>query len=488
MDTTTEYQQNQLKLISEDLTSKLEAFEDYSIVLSRQQIFRDVIRREQPFYGGNVNSLTQDFSNIVYSIPAIHSIEIYLNTPPIDNIQYPVRYSDLASIYDSTWYEQIEDISSTWLGKRTVKMVAGEQPVISYGRKINTSRGLLQSVIIINLDPYAVQGWLLGFSEKSNLVLVDNEGNVISSTSSFEIDELFFDKLLEAKESTADELLTYQVRHNENFVVATSISPVNWMLMEITPYEEMVSVSRKMAKSLVGLGIVAIFLAFIGTLLLTRSFTKPILHLAGVMSHYQMNQPNPDLPKGYKNEFGILFKGFQDMMNRSKMLYKSLDDQNRRQREAEIKALQANINPHFLYNTLDQLNWLAIERGDHDMSKMLELLGKMLRIGLSKGESIITIENELKYLDYYLRIQKIQLEERIDYKIKVPKPVQHYFIPKLTLQPFVENAIIHGFQDGRKGTVYITIIEEPNHLMIKVIDNGVGFRTLSPNKNKLHTG
>ncbi|GAE36199.1 two-component sensor histidine kinase [Halalkalibacter akibai JCM 9157] len=122
------------------------------------------------------------------------------------------------------------------------------------------------------------------------------------------------------------------------------------------------------------------------------------------------------------------------------------------------------------------------------MSRMLELLGKMLRIGLSKGDSIITIEKELTYLDYYMRIQKIQLEDRFEFKIDSPKELEHYYIPKLTLQPFVENAVIHGFQDGRKGKVTISVQEEANHLIIKVIDNGIGFNTLTPSKNKLHTG
>jgi two-component system sensor histidine kinase YesM len=488
VDTSTDYQETQLNLISEDLTSKIKTFEEYSIVLSRQQIFRDVISTNQQNRGRNTTLLTQDFSNIVYSIPAIHSIEIFLAAPPVDNIQYPVRYKELAAVYESHWFEKIQDISSTWLGKRTVETIAGKQPVISYGRKINTSRGQLQSVIIINLDPYSVQGWLLGFSEKSNFVLLDGIGNVIASTSVLEIDHFLHEKLVEASKKIDEETLTYQVRHDDHFVVATSVSQLNWTIMQITPYEEMISVSKRMTQALVIIGVIAIVLAFIGTLLLTRSFTNPLLSLVKVMNHYQMNQPSPELPKEYKNEFGQLFKGFKDLMDRSKMLYKSLDEQNRRQREAEIKALQANINPHFLYNTLDQLNWTAIERGDNDMSKMLELLGKMLRIGLSKGESIITIENELKYLEYYLRIQKIHLEERLDYFLEVPKEVQHYCIPKLTLQPFVENAIIHGFRDGRKGTVTIQIHEQVDHLIIQVLDDGIGFQPIPSSKHKVHTG
>src|SRR5690625_8049052 len=87
----------------------------------------------------------------------------------------------------------------------------------------------------------------------------------------------------------------------------------------------------------------------------------------------------------YRNEFGQLFQSYRQLIYRSENLYRALIQANRWQRETEIKALQANIYPHFLYNTLDQLNWRAIERGDHDLSKMMELLGKMLRIEIGRA-------------------------------------------------------------------------------------------------------
>ncbi|MCK0471869.1 sensor histidine kinase [Halalkalibacter sp. APA_J-10(15)] len=487
LQTTNEYQESQLKLMSDDLTSKIGTFEDYSVVLSRQKNFRDMIA-DQHWFTSSTSPVTQDFSNIIYSIPAIHSIEIYLTSPPIDNIQYPVRYHDLSVIEEESWYTHIQDISSAWLGPRQVEMVGGETSVISYGRKINTSRGELQSVIIINLDPYTVQGWLFGYSEGEPISLLDQNGVILASTSEISLDEKVYSKLEKAKEQIDEGEVTFQIRHDGQYIVATSIKPVNWTLMETTPYEQIIAPSREMMKFLILIGVVALLIALVYTLLLTRSFTKPILHLANVMKRYEVTQPIPRLPKDYKNEFGQLFNGFQDLMNRSKILYESLDEQNKRQREAEIKALQANINPHFLYNTLDQLNWIAMERGDHDMSKMLELLGKMLRIGLSKGASIITIENELSYLDYYLQLQKIQLEDRLDYEMNVSDQVRFYLIPKLTLQPFVENAIIHGFQDGRKGYITIDIQEHDHHITIQIVDNGIGLVNKPVKHERLPTG
>jgi len=122
------------------------------------------------------------------------------------------------------------------------------------------------------------------------------------------------------------------------------------------------------------------------------------------------------------------------------------------------------------------------------MSKMLELLGKMLRIGLSSGESIITMKDEITYLNYYLQIQRIQMEGHLQCDFDVPDEVLHYFIPKLTFQPFFENAIIHGFQGRRKGKVGLEIEEAGDYLVIKIWDDGVGSETFERKPSKFQTG
>ena len=177
----------------------------------------------------------------------------------------------------------------------------------------------------------------------------------------------------------------------------------------------------------------------------------------------------------------IFLMGTSDLIERSESLFNSLIKQHKRQRNAEIKALQANIYPHFVYNTLDQLNWSAIEYGYDDMSKML-------RIGLSSGESIITMKDEITYLNYYLQIQQIQMEGHLQCDFDVPDEVLHYFIPKLTFQPFFENAIIHGFQGRRKGKVGLEIEEAGDYLVIKILDDGVGSETFDRKPSKFQTG
>lgn len=132
------------------------------------------------------------------------------------------------------------------------------------------------------------------------------------------------------------------------------------------------------------------------------------------------------------------------------------------------------INPHFLYNTLDQLNWMAIENGQEKISKVLELVGKMLRLSLSKGEQFITVRDELQILDCYIRIQQIRWRGAIHFEIAVPEELQDVYIPKITLQPFVENAIMHGFHGKHGGTIKINGEMKADSIVLSVWDDGIG--------------
>jgi two-component system sensor histidine kinase YesM len=216
---------------------------------------------------------------------------------------------------------------------------------------------------------------------------------------------------------------------------------------------------------------------------------KPIGLLLQEMSRNSVNVNKISLPKGYRNEFGALFSGYRKLIERIQELYASLEDQYRRQKEAEIKALQAMINPHFLYNTLDQLNWMAIAGGQEKMSRILELMGKMFRIGLSNGESVISIRDELLHMECYMQIQQIRLGEQFVLRVDVPETMKDLSIPKMTLQPFIENAIMHGFHGKKEGTIEVCAeITKDAVVVFRITDNGIGLRNDWQEPKKRKTG
>ena len=145
------------------------------------------------------------------------------------------------------------------------------------------------------------------------------------------------------------------------------------------------------------------------------------------------------------------------------------------QQDAQIKALEAQINPHFLYNTLDTINWMAIDHDAFDISNAINSLAKILRYAISDSNRETTVAQEIDWLKKYIYLQQFRLKEQFECDIQVQPDVQQCRIHKLLLQPFVENAILHGFQDGKpKHLLQVTVEKEQEDLKIKIKDNGTG--------------
>ena len=165
----------------------------------------------------------------------------------------------------------------------------------------------------------------------------------------------------------------------------------------------------------------------------------------------------------------------QEMSGKIGELLATVKAEQERMRTAEFRALQAQINPHFLYNSLDSINWL-VRKGDMEKAtEMISALTTFFRIGLSKGRDIITVREELEHVRSYLVIQKIRYESQFEYALYVDPETQNYFVPKLILQPLVENALYHGIKlCDRKCMLMIQVLSLEDRIEIEVLDNGAG--------------
>jgi two-component system sensor histidine kinase YesM len=161
----------------------------------------------------------------------------------------------------------------------------------------------------------------------------------------------------------------------------------------------------------------------------------------------------------------------EEIENLIQMVY----EEQRAKREAELKILQAQIKPHFLYNTLDTIQWMAQERNAPDIAQITVALTHLFRIGLSKGNEIIPLSEELKHVESYLIIQLARYEDKLSYHIDLPEALKSQHVLKLILQPLVENAIYHGIKPKRgPGTIDIQVHRNEQRLYIRVSDDGVG--------------
>ena len=202
---------------------------------------------------------------------------------------------------------------------------------------------------------------------------------------------------------------------------------------------------------------------------------RPIRRIQTYIKDMENGEFGKPLPSMRSDEVGSLAENTQEMSEKIGELLETVKTEQKRMRTAEFKALQAQINPHFLYNSLDSINWLVRKGNTEKATEMISALTTFFRIGLSKGRDIITVREELEHVRSYLVIQKIRYENQFEYSFYVDPETENYFVPKLMLQPLVENALYHGIKlCDRKCILMIQVLSHGDRIEIEVLDNGAG--------------
>lgn len=212
------------------------------------------------------------------------------------------------------------------------------------------------------------------------------------------------------------------------------------------------------------------------SLRISRSITDPIIELGRLMSQAESGDLSVRFSSQYEDEVSQLGDNFNHMLERIDQLIQMVYREQTNKRMAELKVLQEQIKPHFLYNTLDTIIWMAREYNADDIVQLVGALTSMYRIGLSKGRDYISVEQEMVYVTSYLYIQKIRYGTKLNYRIEKDKALDHCQVPKLMLQPLVENAIYHGIKTKHgKGHMAIrSQAVDDKYMEFTVEDDGAG--------------
>ncbi len=256
------------------------------------------------------------------------------------------------------------------------------------------------------------------------------------------------------------------------YTVKTNVE-LGWKICGVTYINELITNKNIIQFYFSLIGIIFILLIVIVSILISKKISKPIKVLQGSMKEVQNGNFKINIKVKSSNEIGELEKDFSIMIRKIKVLISQNEEKQKLIRESELKALQAQINPHFLYNTLETI--ICMAKSENDVIRITAALAKLLRIGISKGKELVTIEDEVEHVRSYLIIQKIRYMNKFNYIINIDNNILNYKIIKIILQPLVENAIYHGVKK-KLGAGYIKIngnLNEEN-IHLQVIDDGIG--------------
>lgn len=234
--------------------------------------------------------------------------------------------------------------------------------------------------------------------------------------------------------------------------------------------------------SLIIFGILALLELFL-SIIIPNSIVKPIKHLNDVTNQVAKGDLSVRAKVSYGAEVKDLANSLNSMIVKIDYLLSAVKAEEKNLRKAELELLQAQINPHFLYNTLDTIMWLAESGNQIEVVKMVTSLSDFFRTSLNHGDGMFTLSEEERHVRSYLQIQQVRYQDILEYEIEFLDTLKEVTIPKITLQPIVENALYHGIKNRRaKGSIKIRTIRENNDVIISVKDNGMGMSNEQLNK------
>ena len=271
-----------------------------------------------------------------------------------------------------------------------------------------------------------------------------------------------------------------RIRGADYQIVSQWSEYTQWKTVGVFPLNEiMAQVSTIRYYSLIIAG-VTVLVALVVSLFFTSGIARPVIELRALMKEAEEGNLAVRFEGRQEDEIGYLGKSFNTMIEEVQKLLDLVYHEQQSKREAELKILQEQIKPHFLYNTLDTIQWMAQEHGAQDIVKVVAALSNLFRIGLSRGKEMIHLADELEHVRSYLIIQQARYEDKFDFSLATDEDVQSCLVLKLTLQPLVENAIYHGIKERRgHGSIRIEAQRRDGMLVMRVSDDGVG---MSPAK------
>ena len=351
--------------------------------------------------------------------------------------------------------------------------------VIPMTRVVEITKGTdtVQGILLIHLNYTGLKLLLDGVTlgNEGYIYLIDGNGEIIYHPRAQLIDSGLEHENNRAVSEYRDGIYQETFQGEERVITVKSVGYTGWKLIGVAPRQ---TVSLNSLKTQLLVVFVAAFILFLMSLVnsyISSRITTPIRKLELSVNEIEKGNLNAKVDAEGSYEIRHLGQSVQNMAKQIQVLMADIVSEHEKKRKQEFDTLQSQINPHFLYNTLDIIVWMIENEKPDQAVKAVTALARFFRISLSRGKSIITVKDELEHVRNYLMIQHMRFKNRFSYTIEAEDEVLELASLKLMLQPLVENAIYHGmeFMDG-DGEIFISAWKEGEDLYLKVSDNGLG--------------
>jgi two-component system, sensor histidine kinase YesM len=411
-------------------------------------------------------SLIRVINNFLAYSNGISSFELYSSE---GNRIFPFGEKNLSSVIDEKWVKEAEAEKGklVWVGKDP------NNSNYSYAiRRVSLmdrwfSNGGYLVVRILN-SYFQVEESNLSPGEKDYMMLLDRDLTPITDNYGIDIQKF----LLEGYESI-------KVNKKQYMIVTQPSTKTGWTLVILKPTSFLNEAVTPVRKATLLSGAIGFIIFVVSSIILATMITRPIKKLTNTMKNAKMDELKINKESAASLEIIELNRTYNQMVENTNHLIQVVYEKELLRSQTELKALQAQIDPHFLYNTLNALYWSLDDRGEEDLAEIVIAMSGLFRytIGNANSSEWVTIQAALDQIERYLQIMKMRLGERLLWEISVDPNLLSIKIPKLLIQPLVENAIMHGIESSREqGCVLVKIkrINDSSNLLVTVKDNGPG--------------
>ncbi|MDF2645592.1 MAG: histidine kinase [Paenibacillus sp.] len=426
----------------------------------------------------NERTITNILGAIYYSRDDIVGIHVITNAGKNYNYERGFHSVMDTNYPSSVWYRKLQESSGemVWLGlfQGSVINQFQKDPLFIFGRKLyDLTDHRVIGVMLIETNPRPILDALsnVTISPNSLVYIVDRENRMIASTAEEQVIPPSFSGLPRPQ---SNEIIVDD--RTDQLIVAAKAKMSDWTVIGFTPKGD---INAEVVKTREYLYVVIVVLVILSTALaslISRNIASPLKLLIREMKQVEMGNFKGSVTVKSFEEINSLVSSFNRMVNRMEELIERITLSSMSEKNAELQALQSQVNPHFLYNTLDMIYWMLDERENDRLGKVILALSHMFRYSSDWQEaSKTTLRQELDQMQHYITIIESRLEGRVSTDIQIDPDYLEVILPKMTLQPIIENAVKYGLEPSREPGnlhVFTEVHEQELHIIIK--DNGVG--------------
>lgn len=478
-----QYSGQVIKQVESHIEYYLQEFEIASLKIINSPELSILLKNEKSNYV--VESARNTLKFAAYSRADISNItvlmddDIVIDTLGINNF-YPAT-----KMKEEYWYSSVPLNGMTMLVTRTLKLKNKEQPVISLVRRLYNPDTLLpvgMLVIDINFRRIEEISNKVTISKNGYFFILDSKGHYVYHPDYSKLGKKVDFRQLSQLQNNESRT---QILKNErkDFVTYTYSPNMGWSFFTAVPYRDLTGGIIQIGRTIVMTIIISLIIAYSIGFGFATSLVRPIRRLQRFMKEVEIGNLSGRVPVESKDEIGQLSAGVNNTVEKLSNLLEEVyvsklkeTEMSLKQKEIEIKMLQSQMNPHFLYNSLETIRGMALEENQENIATMSFSLAKLLRYNLKNDSSKVSLEEEIKFCKTYLQIQKFRFEDRFDYEINIPAWAMEQEVVKFSLQPIVENCFVHAYgQSFQKLRIKISVFaHSESTFTIRIEDTGAG--------------